>query len=144
MALPIKVHLPAELAVPARILARHLVNLVSRASRDDRAGGGALGKRGIKQGENTLTLAGIRWVRAGQSTASGGRQRVTEGREDEDEEDDHSAKEGGGDEVKQRPRARRATARRREVDMAHEAMIAGLEWDLEAKFWDRDRSGDEI
>lgn len=144
MALPIKVHLPAELAVPARILTGHLINLVNRASRDDRTSSGALGTRGIKQGENTLTLAGIRGVRAGQSAASGGRQRITEGREDENEEDDHSAKEGGGYEVKQRPRARRATARRREVDMAHGAMIGGLEWDLEARVWDGDRSGDEI
>lgn len=61
VALAVEVHLPAQLAVPAGVLARHVVHLLSRAGVDDdgSTGGGGGGGRRVEEGEDALPLAGI-------------------------------------------------------------------------------------
>lgn len=69
VALAVEVHLPAQLAVPAGVLARHVVHLLSRAGVDDDGSTGGGGRR-VEEGEDALPLAGIVGGGAGEGAAA--------------------------------------------------------------------------
>ena len=93
MTLPIEIHFSTKLAITTRILARHVIDGVSRTSINR-----LVVLTGLDEGDEAEALAGVRRGEEERLAARGGKG-VAEGSEDEDEEEEDEAEEGGGDEV---------------------------------------------
>lgn len=104
--LPVEVHLPAKVAAPPRILARHPIHLLHRARLDHHrllplvVARHRSARRRVEEGKDALSVAG---VGAGEGPAAGGGERVAEGGEDEEEEDSHETEEEEDGEVQEGP-----------------------------------------
>lgn len=98
MPFSIKVHLPAELAVPPGVLTRHVVDGVGGAGLD-----GLLVLALLDQGHQTVSLLGIGVGGEEQGLASRGGHGVAQGGEDEEEEEDDYAEEGRRDQIQEAP-----------------------------------------
>lgn len=103
MPLPVEIHLPTQLAVPLRILARHLVDLVGGARLDLHAAAVPCG--GVEGEDDAVALEGEGSGAAveGEGAAAGGGEGVAEGGEDEEEEEEEEEAEEGGDDVEEGP-----------------------------------------
>lgn len=112
MPLPVVVHLPAQLAVQPRILARHVVSHI----------GGARLHAAPSCLDRLHYLAAMPGVGAGeeQRLAPGGGERVTERGEDHYEEEQNKEEKHAGDEVQEPPLPRvAALGRRRRIGVTH-------------------------
>lgn len=98
MPLPVKIHLPTQLTVPPRILARHVVDGVGGAGLD-----GLLVPR-LHQRHEAAALPRI-GGRAEQRLPPRRREGVAERGEDQEEEQEDGGEEGGGDKVEEAPLA---------------------------------------
>lgn len=110
MPLPVKVHLPAELAVQPRILAGHVVGVVGGAGLD----AAGVEPAGLDGGDEAGVVAGGEE----EGLAAGGGEGVTEAGEDEEEEEEDEAEEEGDHEVQELPLAR-APLRRGQAQVSH-------------------------
>lgn len=111
--LPVEVHLAAELAVAAGILAGHVVDGVGGAGLDR-----LVVVAGLHHRDEAVALLRIGVGREEQRLASRRRERVPQGSEYEEEEDDDDGEERRRDQV-QEPPLPSATLRRRQVQVPH-------------------------
>ena len=102
MPLPVVVHLPAQLAVQPRILARHVVRV---------RGGTRLqaASPSLDRGHEAVVLPRV-GAGAEQRLAAGGGERVTERGKDHGEEEQHQEEEHAGDQVQEPPLPQRVAA----------------------------------
>lgn len=91
MPLPIKIHLPAQLAVPPGILTRHVIGGVGGAEID-----GGVAPGGLDEGDEAGAVAGVGGG-AEEGLAAGGGEGVAEWGEDQEEEEEDGGEDEGGD-----------------------------------------------
>lgn len=117
--LPVEVHLPAKLAAPAGILARHVVDGLSRAQIQRRHRLAAVRHR--DDPEPVPGVCAATSSSKGEVSAAGGGEGVAERGKDEGEEDEDGKEEGGGDQIQEPPLPvpAAALAGRRNVDVTH-------------------------
>lgn len=99
--LPVEVHLPAKLAAPAGILARHVVDGLSRAQIQRRHRLAAVRHR--DDPEPVPGVCAATSSSKGEVSAAGGGEGVAERGEDEGEEHEDGEEEGGGDQIQEPP-----------------------------------------
>lgn len=110
MPLPVKIHLPAELAVPPRVLAGHVIGVVLGAGLDVVR----VQLAGLDGGNESGVVAGGEE----EGLAAGGGEGVSEAGEDEDEEEEDEGEQEGNPEVQELPLARVAL-RRGQAQVSH-------------------------
>lgn len=114
MPLPIKIHVPAKMTAPLRILAGHVINILYRARIDRDPTRSA--STGVEGRDDT----GARRGRFGaEGTAARLGEGIAERGEDEEEEEEECGEEGESGDVEQSPWSGWAPARRWQIDVAH-------------------------